>query len=662
MEEPTKERICSRCGAKVPDGAAEGWCTRCLLATAATASEGPGTTRSGWVPPELARVAAAFPHLEVVELIGVGGMGAVYRARQPKLDRWVALKLLPEGTGRDPAFGERFLREARVLARLSHPNIVGVHDFGQSGEFCYLLMEYVDGVNLRQAMRAGRFSPIQALALVPQICSALQFAHDAGVMHRDIKPENILLDSQGRVKLADFGIAKLLGEPTADPALTLTGTLVGTPQYMAPEQIEHPANVDHRADIYSLGVVFYELLTGELPLGRFAAPSAKTPLDARIDEIVLRALAKEREMRQQSADEVRTQIEGVSVGGSSKKSAPVTAPHSKGPMAPAADPGVAPILESSLGYRRAVFGLIWAFVAMIPFLFGTAVTFVSQQIRYLWSGAPVREIAGVLMGLLVCGLGCWFLMRRLPLWWMPVFRLSHRGDEPLNRGIGVGLMLALLGGVLAIGLGVFGSVIPLVSRWFQQGSGLYHLTTAVGLVSLPWILILGWRRGSRAATQGGLAPSGALPRWAEWVALSMLLLAVLTNVAVVMRRSEGTMMLVGGGEFAISVCLAWWTRSRFWRGMAQVISAYTVVISIIAVGAWVYWLVSGPSPILLGETPPAQEYGGSCAVLLSILGSGILHGLSWFSFWPDKARRVFGMPERRATSLVGANVASNRPA
>jgi serine/threonine protein kinase len=356
MDDPNNERVCSRCGKKIPASAAEGWCTCCLLAAAATASEGPGTTRGGWVPPSLERVAPAFPNLEIVELIGVGGMGAVYRARQPKLDRWVALKLLPEGSGSDPTFGERFLREARVLARLSHPNIVGVYDFGQNGEFCYLLMEYVDGVNLRQAMRAGKFSPTQALALVPQVCSALQFAHDAGVMHRDIKPENILLDAQGRVKLADFGIAKMLGEPTGDPALTLTGTSVGTPQYMAPEQIEHPSDVDHRADIYSLGVVFYELLTGELPLGRFAAPSAKTPLDARIDDIVLRALAKEREMRQQSADEVRTAVECVGEGFSAKFPSSKLAPPPGQPPVPEQGSDGAPIFAASLDYRRAVLG------------------------------------------------------------------------------------------------------------------------------------------------------------------------------------------------------------------------------------------------------------------------------------------------------------------
>ena len=172
-------------------------------------------------------------------------------------------------------------------------------------------MEYVDGLNLRQLEQAGRLSPREALAIVPQICDALQFAHDEGIVHRDIKPENILLDKKGRVKIADFGLAKILGrEPDA---LRLTGAkdVMGTPHYMAPEQIEHPQDVDHRADIYSLGVVFYEMLTGELPLGKFQPPSQKVQVDVRLDEVVLHALEKEPERRYQQASEVKTDVETI---------------------------------------------------------------------------------------------------------------------------------------------------------------------------------------------------------------------------------------------------------------------------------------------------------------------------------------------------------------
>ena len=264
--------------------------------------------------PSLAEVARLFPQLEIIECLGRGGMGAVYKARQPKLDRFVALKiLLPRhGEGRaDAAFAERFHREARALGRLNHPDIVAVYDFGEAGGFPFLLMEFVDGLTLRQLLERGRLAPEEALAIVPGICGALQFAHQQGIVHRDIKPENILLDKAGRVKIADFGIAKILATGAQASFLTGAKDVVGTPHYMAPEQIEQPAKVDHRADIYSLGVVFYEMLTGELPLGRFDPPSRKVQVDGRLDEVVLRALEKEPERRYQQASQVQTAVETI---------------------------------------------------------------------------------------------------------------------------------------------------------------------------------------------------------------------------------------------------------------------------------------------------------------------------------------------------------------
>ena len=144
-------------------------------------------------------------------------MGVVYKARQKSLNRFVALKLLAPERVSDAKFAERFAQEAKALATLSHPNIVTIHDFGQAGGFYFLLMEFVDGVNLRQAMKAGRFTPEQALAVVPPVCEALQFAHEHGIVHRDIKPENLLLDKEGRVKIADFGIAKMIGRDADTP-------------------------------------------------------------------------------------------------------------------------------------------------------------------------------------------------------------------------------------------------------------------------------------------------------------------------------------------------------------------------------------------------------------------------------------------------------------
>lgn len=197
----TAETPCPVCGMPLNPAAPFGLCPRCLLAGAASPTAD-GAASSGGVP-DLHRIATAFPQLEILGLIGAGGMGAVYKARQRHLDRVVALKVLSESLAARPAFAERFLREARVLARLNHPNIVTVHDFGQAGTFFYLVMEYVDGVNLRQAMGAGRFTPTQALELVPRLCEALQFAHDEGILHRDFKPENILLDTRGRLKIAE---------------------------------------------------------------------------------------------------------------------------------------------------------------------------------------------------------------------------------------------------------------------------------------------------------------------------------------------------------------------------------------------------------------------------------------------------------------------------
>ncbi len=294
--------ICPLCNQPIPADAPGGFCPACVLRDAAESAP------AGRAGPSVEEVAAAFPQLEVLDFIGQGGMGFVYKVRQANLDRTVALKILSPELGRDPAFAERFAREARVLGKLSHPNIVTVFEHGESGGFFYLLMEFVDGVNLRQAMRAGRFTPEQALAVVPGICDALQAAHAMGVWHRDIKPENILLGAQGGVKIADFGIARIVGDSGRNFTLTTTGAALGSAAYMAPEQHEKPHDVDHRADIYSLGVVIYEMLTGELPLGRFPAPSQRAAVSARIDEIVLQTLEKERELRQQSAAEVKTDV------------------------------------------------------------------------------------------------------------------------------------------------------------------------------------------------------------------------------------------------------------------------------------------------------------------------------------------------------------------
>lgn len=299
---------CPQCQRPLPSGLLAGFCPVCLLRQGGETGSSEREDRPAFVAPSLDEIARLFPNLEIQGLLGAGGMGAVYRARQPALDRWVALKILPAGGSRGPDFAERFNREARALARLTHAHIVAVHEFGQVGELHYFLMEFVDGTNLRQLSRTGRVSPREALQLIPQICDALQYAHDEGVVHRDIKPENVLVDRRGRVKIADFGLAKIMGQDPERHRLTLEGQVMGTPHYMAPEQLERPLTVDHRADIYSLGVVFYELLTGDLPLGKFLPPSRKVSVDGRLDEVVLRALENDPERRYQQAHEVKTGV------------------------------------------------------------------------------------------------------------------------------------------------------------------------------------------------------------------------------------------------------------------------------------------------------------------------------------------------------------------
>lgn len=319
MTETPSATTCQNCGSHFdPQPELRDLCPKCLIHRVMVESRDGATDTDSrqktpaFAVPAVEELEPLFPQFSDFELLGVGGMGAVYRARQNRLDRNIALKLLPRESGANPAFAERFAREARALARLSHPHIVNLHDFGESGGYYYFVMEFVQGVTLRQAMRDRSLTPAESLRVVSDICAALQFAHDQGIVHRDIKPENILLSKNGNVKIADFGLAKLLAVPDSDQLLTASRHVVGTPHYMAPEQMERPLEVDHRADIYSLGVVFYEMLTGELPIGRFAPPSRKVIIDVRLDEVVLRTLEKEPGRRYQHVSDVAAEVDHIS--------------------------------------------------------------------------------------------------------------------------------------------------------------------------------------------------------------------------------------------------------------------------------------------------------------------------------------------------------------
>jgi tRNA A-37 threonylcarbamoyl transferase component Bud32 len=254
------------------------------------------------------------PGYDVLGFLARGGMGAVYQARQQRLDRIVALKVLAADHADQPNFIERFGREARALARLNHPHIIAVHDFGDADGLCYLVMEYVDGQDLRQLMRGGPLRPELALRILSQVCAALQFAHEEGIIHRDIKPENVLLDKKGNVKVADFGLAKLRVDGASLAPLTGSEQVVGTLHYMAPEQLRRPDAVDARVDIYALGVLLYEMLTGTLPLGRFAPPSSKVAgVDGRLDGLLFQMLEQEPERRCASVAEVQAVLQTLTV-------------------------------------------------------------------------------------------------------------------------------------------------------------------------------------------------------------------------------------------------------------------------------------------------------------------------------------------------------------
>lgn len=308
----TSTRLCTTCSEAVPANSPEGICPRCLVGVALSPVNFQAAASGPFQPPDVETLNSQFEELEILELEGSGGMGAVYRARQTRLDRIVAVKILAHERASDVLFAERFLREARALARLSHPHIVAVYDAGQTSDFLYIVMEYVDGASLRALIGDGRLSPAEAMRLVPQICDAMQYAHDQGVIHRDIKPENILIDGLGRAKIADFGLAKF-SQPEASQEFSLTSADVrmGTPSYMAPEQRANTAAVDHRADIYSLGMMFYEMLTGELPTVDYQPPSQKSEVDPRVDRVVQRSIKTLPDERYQQAAEVKHDVERI---------------------------------------------------------------------------------------------------------------------------------------------------------------------------------------------------------------------------------------------------------------------------------------------------------------------------------------------------------------
>ncbi len=269
-------------------------------------SENDALLEPAFVPPAPTELNGRFGNqLQFLDLIDQGGMGAVYRAFDANLRDYVAVKILSSKAPRQGwDFVDRFKREARALALLDHPNIVKLHDFGERDGLLYFTMEFVDGTDLHRLIQSGGLTTQHAESWIPQVADALQHAHGRELIHRDVKPGNILVSDDGVVKLTDFGLVKRKASP-GRVGLTQASISIGTPNYLAPEATISGADVDNRADIYSLGVVLYQTLTGKLPLGAWRQPSELIPgLDPRYDRIVVRAMQQEREERFQHVSEL----------------------------------------------------------------------------------------------------------------------------------------------------------------------------------------------------------------------------------------------------------------------------------------------------------------------------------------------------------------------
>src|SRR3954465_4348082 len=273
-------------------------------------------------------MAAAAPELKTLgrynieRTLGKGAMGVVYEGVDPRLGRRVAIKtILKSHLDADTAkeYSMRFVREAQAVARLNHPNIVQVYDFGEEGDIAYLVMEFIKGKELKTFFDASeRFDLKEAVRIMAELCEALDFAHNAGIIHRDIKPANVMIDAQGRTKLTDFGVARVQDSDKTSVERTQAGTMVGTPAYMSPEQITG-GNIDKRTDVFSAGIILYQFLTGEKPFTGSGAwtiakkiiqeePPAPSTLNNAVtplfDAVVNKALSKDPNTRYPSAREL----------------------------------------------------------------------------------------------------------------------------------------------------------------------------------------------------------------------------------------------------------------------------------------------------------------------------------------------------------------------
>lgn len=267
--------------------------------------------QSTFQAPDVEEVARLFPGYQVHTLIACGGMGAVYQATQRSLDRIVAIKILPREFSTDAAFRAGFESEAKAMAKLNHPNLIGVYDFGEAEGMLFIVMEYVAGKSLFHSAHGFAVDQSEAIPIVAAICRGLAHAHENGVLHRDIKPSNVLLDANANPKIGDFGLARALEREIEEGE-----QIFGTPGYTAPEVLEPPFAIDQRADIFSVGVLLHELLTGKLPDSDPRSASQISGCSRQVDPIIFRALHPDPNFRYMSASEMADDLEKISRSGS----------------------------------------------------------------------------------------------------------------------------------------------------------------------------------------------------------------------------------------------------------------------------------------------------------------------------------------------------------
>ncbi|HSP43302.1 MAG TPA: protein kinase [Luteolibacter sp.] len=318
---------------------------------------------NGFRAPLPEELAPLFPSYQILSLIATGGMGAVYHAMQTSLEREVAIKILPVEFGNDPGFCEAFAAEAKAMAKLNHPNLIGVYDFGEVEGMLFIVMEYVPGQSLHDACNGSAVEPGEVIRLMTGISLGLAHAHQHGILHRDIKPANILLDSHVQPKIGDFGLARPVDAQVGDGE-----AIFGTPGYTAPEVLEPPHTMDQRADIFSLGVLLHELLTGMIPGDDPRTPSEISLCDPRFDAVVHKATHPDPQQRYHSASEIADALHKIATTAGPRvlRTTAAAAATSRRRSSPPAH-YMPPAEKSGIGKLLVIVLLISAIVALIVY-------------------------------------------------------------------------------------------------------------------------------------------------------------------------------------------------------------------------------------------------------------------------------------------------------